>query len=64
MTRTTRRFLLGGCALVLLLELPASVTALLAGLRGPYAPAGAETSARLGTAEVARLAGLLLLVRP
>lgn len=64
MTRRTRSFLLGGCALVLLLELPASVTAFLAGLRGPYAPTPGETSARLGTAEVARLAGLLVLVRP
>lgn len=63
MTRATRRFLVGGCALVLLLELPATVKVFLSGLRGPYAPAG-EQSARLGTAEVARLAGLLLLVRP
>jgi hypothetical protein len=63
-TRSTRRFLLGGCALVLLLELPATVTAFLSGLRGPYAQAGEAASARLGRAEVARLAALLLLVRP
>ena len=66
MTRATRRFLVGGCALVLLLELPASVNAFLCGLRGPYASGDEEgsASASLGDPEAARLAGLLLLVGP
>lgn len=65
MTRATRNFLIGGCALVLALELPAAARAFFAGWRGPYAPAGQgpESSARM-PCEPARLAGLLLLVHP
>lgn len=65
MTRTTRQWLVGGCALVLALELPAAWKVFFAGWRGPYAPAAEEGafSARL-PGEVARLAGLMLLVRP
>jgi hypothetical protein len=64
-TRATRNLLVGGCALVLALELPASWKAFFAGWRGPYATAAQQSlrSARL-PGEVAHLAGLLLLVRP
>lgn len=66
MTRATRHILVGGCALVLLFELPTTVRAFFSGLRGPYASETGVARARvdLGSAEGARLAGLLLLVRP
>ena len=64
MTRATRTWLVGGCALVLALELPAAWKAFFAGWRGPYAPPADEVAfaARLSV-ECARLAGLLLFVR-
>ena len=67
MTRATRNLLVGGCALVLALELPASWKAFFAGWRGPYAPAVEKEKGALSArvpGEAARLAGLLLLVRP
>ncbi|MEQ1894242.1 MAG: hypothetical protein ABL998_17000, partial [Planctomycetota bacterium] len=64
-TRATRKLLVGGCALVLALELPSAWRAFFAGWRGPYAPAAEEdTLTARFSGEVARLAGLLLLVRP
>ena len=52
MRRGTKVFLLAGCALVLFLELPATLAVLAAGLRGPY-------PARVRTASVAPLAPLV-----
>ena len=64
MSRATRNLLVGGCALLLAFELPASLSAFFSGWRGPYAPAREDVrfSARVPR-EGAALAGLLLLVR-
>src|SRR5262249_30271495 len=43
--RTTRFFLLAGCAFVLILEAPLTLSTLLEGWRGPYPESGARSAA-------------------
>jgi hypothetical protein len=43
-SRSTRLFLLAGCACILVLEAPRTLAALSAGWRGPYADATAAVS--------------------
>ena len=49
MKRGTKLFLLAGCALVLWIDLPATVSAVAAGWRGPYANRASDArAAKLG----------------
>lgn len=48
MKRSTRIFLLAGCAVVLVLEAPLSLASLAAGWAGPYARRGEPRSASTG----------------
>lgn len=51
MKRGTKLFLLAGCALVLWIDLPATVIAVAAGWRGPYANRAADARAAKLVAE-------------
>lgn len=56
MKRATRVFLIAGCAVVFALELPAAVSCLVAGWRGPYSDVPSTPRTVAGDAAIRTLA--------